>query len=63
MIDFNEHFTLNKRNDRFILPLMKTTKYKNTIFFKSINIIGSSHDACFVCRTNKCWTEMSYYLW
>ena len=28
-IDFNEYFTLNKRNDRFILPLMKTTKYQN----------------------------------
>ena len=25
-IDFNEYFTLNKRNDKFILPLMKTTK-------------------------------------
>ena len=35
-IDFNEYFTLNKRNDRFILPLMKTTKYQNTIFFKGI---------------------------
>ena len=28
-IDFNEYFTLNKRNDRFILPLMKTTKYQH----------------------------------
>ena len=35
-IDFNEYFTLNKRNDRFILPLMKTTKYQNTLFFKDI---------------------------
>ena len=35
-IDFNEYFTLNKRNDRLILPLMKTTKYQNTIFFKGI---------------------------
>ena len=35
-IDFNEYFTLNKRNDRFILQLMKTTKYQNTIFFKGI---------------------------
>ena len=35
-IDFNEYFTFNKRNDRFILPLMKTTKYQNTIFFKGI---------------------------
>ena len=35
-IDFNEYFTLNKRNDIFILPLMKTTKYQNTIFFKGI---------------------------
>ena len=35
-IDFNEYFTLNKRNDRFSLPLMKTTKYQNTIFFKGI---------------------------
>ena len=35
-IDFNEYFTLNKRNDRFILPLMKTTKYQNTVFFKGI---------------------------
>ena len=35
-IDFNEYFTLNKRKDRFILPLMKTTKYQNTIFFKGI---------------------------
>ena len=35
-IDFNEYFTLNKRNDRFILPLMKTKKYQNTIFFKGI---------------------------
>ena len=35
-IDFNEYFTLNKRNDRFILPLMKSTKYQNTIFFKGI---------------------------
>ena len=33
-IYFNEYFTLNKRNDRFILPLMKTTKYENTLFFK-----------------------------
>ena len=35
-IDFNEYFTLNKRNDRFILSFMKTTKYQNTIFFKDI---------------------------
>ena len=35
-IDVNEYFTLNKRNDRFILPLMKTTKYQNTVFFKGI---------------------------
>ena len=35
-IDFNEYFTLNKRNDIFILPLMKTTKYQYTIFFKGI---------------------------
>ena len=35
-IDFNEYFILNKRNDRFILPLMKTIKYQNTIFFRSI---------------------------
>ena len=35
-IDFNEYFTLNKRNDRFILSLVKTTKYQNTIFFKGI---------------------------
>ena len=35
-INFNEYFTLNKRNDRFILPLMKTTNYQNTIFFKGI---------------------------
>ena len=37
MIDFNEYFTLNKRNDIFMLPLMKTTKFQNTIFFKGIN--------------------------
>ena len=35
-IDFNEYFILNKRNDRFILPLMKTIKYQNTIFFRGI---------------------------
>ena len=35
-IDVNEYFTLNIRNDRFILPLMNTTKYQNTIFFKGI---------------------------
>ena len=33
-IDFNEYFTLNIHNDRFILTVMKTTKYQNTIFFK-----------------------------
>ena len=33
-IDFNEYLTLNKRNDRFILPLLKTIKYENTLFFK-----------------------------
>ena len=38
-IDFNEYFTLHKRNDRLILPLMKTTKYQNTVFCKSINTI------------------------
>ena len=38
-IDFNEYFTLNKLNDRFIIPLMKTTKHKNTIFFKGIKMI------------------------
>ena len=32
-IDFN---ISHKRNDRFILPLMKTTKYQNKIFFKGI---------------------------
>ena len=35
-IDFNEYFILNKRNGRFILPLMKTTKYQHTILFKGI---------------------------
>ena len=25
---------LHKCNDRFILPLMKTTKYQNTVLFK-----------------------------
>ena len=35
-IDFNEYFTLNKCNNSFILPLMKTTKYENTLFFKGI---------------------------
>ena len=35
-IDYNEYITLNKRIDRFILPLMKTTKYQNTVFFKGI---------------------------
>ena len=34
-IDFNEYFTYT-RNYRFILPLMKTTKYQNTVLFKSI---------------------------
>ena len=35
-IDFNEYFTLNKRNDKFILSLIKITKYQNTILFKGI---------------------------
>ena len=35
-IYFNKYFTLNKRNDRFIIPLMKTTKYQNTVLFKGI---------------------------
>ena len=34
--NFNEYFTINKYNDRFILTLMKTTKYQNKIFFKGI---------------------------
>ena len=35
-IDFNEYFTLNKRTDRLILPLMKITKYQNIVLFKGI---------------------------
>ena len=34
-IDFNEYFT-NILLNRLILPLRKTTKYQNTLFFNSI---------------------------
>ena len=26
-------------------------------YLSTYNVIGCSHDACFACRTNKCWTE------
>ena len=40
-IDVDVYFTLNKRNDissidSFYRHLIKTTKYQNTVFFKSI---------------------------
>ena len=35
-IDCDEYFILNKRNDIFILTLMKTKNYQNTAFFKGI---------------------------
>ena len=33
-LDYNSYFKLNKLKNKFILPLMKSNKLKNTIFFK-----------------------------
>ena len=33
-LDYNSYFKLNKLQNKFILPLMKSNKLKNTIFFK-----------------------------
>ena len=33
-LDYHSYFKLNKLKNRFILPLMKSNKLKNTIFFK-----------------------------
>ena len=33
-LDYNSYLKLNKLQNKFILPLMKSNKLKNTIFFK-----------------------------
>ena len=33
-LDYNSYFKLNKLKNKCILPLMKSNKLKNTIFFK-----------------------------
>ena len=33
-LDYNSYFKLNNLKNKFILPLMKSNKLKNTIFFK-----------------------------
>ena len=33
-LDYNSYFKLNNLQNKFILPLMKSNKLKNTIFFK-----------------------------
>ena len=41
----------------FSVNLPNIIIYKNIYFILFTYIIGCSHDACFTCRTNKCWTE------